>query len=228
MDVMQLEIYRETDIKGTATPALVLRAKGKDAGGLFNPREIAVAKTVTWRDQGGRRRDQPRVSFDGGASRTLTLSLLLDTYEAADRDVRVHTVKLAELARYDGDLHRPPVVRVHWGPDRQNADLPFRGVVTSLTQKFTLFLPDGTPVRATVDMTLKEYKPSLREEQERPSSSPDRRKFRTVRAGDTLWAIAYAEYDNASQWRPIATANDIDDPRRLPIGEQIVIPALEP
>ena len=40
-----------------------------------------------------------------------------------------------------------------------------------------------------------------------PLQSPDTTKYRTVRQGDSLWAMAAHEYGEASQWREIAAAN---------------------
>jgi len=46
------------------------------------------------------------------------------------------------------------------------------------------------------------------------------------RRGDTLSGIAAQEYLDPAQWRPIALANDLDDPLRLPVGRPIRVPRL--
>ena len=58
--------------------------------------------------------------------------------------------------------------------------------------------------------------------------SPDVAKTRVVRRGDTLSAIAAEEYGDPAVWRPIARANGIVDPRRLPPGQVLTIPVLQP
>jgi hypothetical protein len=228
-----IKIEKETDLEGN-NRELVIEARVDPQGGprlgVFNPNTVTIAKTVNWTDQGGKRRDHPRVQFEGGASRTLTLSLMFDTYEATaetDKDVRRHTKKVADLARFNGDLHRPPVCVISWGGTGQEYDLPFRGVVTSLTQKFTMFLPTGTPVRAVVDVTFKEYEKPGRQERRNPTHSPDRRRTRVVKRGDTLWSLAAVVYEDPSRWRPIADANGIANPRELVPGTELIIPALE-
>jgi nucleoid-associated protein YgaU len=226
MGVIRIEKY--TDVNNSSK-ALVVEAKGEARAGMFNPNTITLAKTVNWTDQGGKRRDHPRTQFEGGASRTLTLSLFFDSYEAAEgeKDVRRHTKKVADLARFDGDLHRPPVCLVSWGSTSEEYDLPFKGVVTSLTQKYTMFMADGTPVRATVDVTFKEYEDPGRQERRNPTHSPDRRRTRQVKRGDTLWSIAAVVYEDPARWRPIADANGIANPRELVPGTELIIPALE-
>lgn len=55
-----------------------------------------------------------------------------------------------------------------------------------------------------------------------PRTSATRRY--TVRAGDTLWAIAERHYGDGNLWGRIADANGVRDPRRLAIGAVLTIP----
>jgi nucleoid-associated protein YgaU len=56
--------------------------------------------------------------------------------------------------------------------------------------------------------------------------SADVAKRRIVRRGDTLSSIAIEQYNDVTQWRAIAIANDIDNPRALTPGQVLVIPKL--
>ena len=44
-------------------------------------------------------------------------------------------------------------------------------------------------------------------------------------AGDTLDSLAWREYGDATEWRVIAEANEIDDPMRLRPGTELLLPA---
>lgn len=46
----------------------------------------------------------------------------------------------------------------------------------------------------------------------------------TVKPGDTLWAIAQKYLGSGTKWREIAEANNIVDPRKLKVGQRLVIP----
>ena len=46
----------------------------------------------------------------------------------------------------------------------------------------------------------------------------------TVVKGDTLWAIAVKYYGDGSQWKRIAEANGVTDPKKLKIGTVLEIP----
>lgn len=115
------------------------------------------------------------------------------------------------------ELHRPPLCEVWWGQIRL-----IEGPLTSLTQKITRFLADGTPVRAQLSLTFTDA--SLSDAGELFSN--DVQKTHTVKLGDTIQAIAAHEYGDPGQWRRIAEANDLDDPRVLLPGAVLVIPAV--
>jgi Contractile injection system tube protein len=88
----------------------------------------------------------------------LTLSLSLDLeFDSSDTRENVYDKfihSLETLTFVDTDLKRPPMVKVVWVPD--NTGLPaFKGVVQSMATKYGLFLPDGTPLRATVTLKMK-------------------------------------------------------------------------
>lgn len=45
-----------------------------------------------------------------------------------------------------------------------------------------------------------------------------------VEKGDTLWDLAKAQYGDPNKWKLIAEANGIKDPKKLPIGKELVFP----
>ncbi len=63
-----------------------------------------------------------------------------------------------------------------------------------------------------------------------PATPPPERRpegyYYRVQRGDTLETIAKRVYHDARAWRPIAIANEIEDPRRLRAGTLIWIPAI--
>lgn len=139
------------------------------------------------------------------------------TYHQPIDDVTNYTNQVSDLLKIHGDIHAPPVVTFHWGT------FSFTGVLEKVSKKFTMFLQDGTPVRATLSVTFRQFTA----EQE-PTHSPDYTKVHTVNAGDSLWLIASQEYGDTSKWRVIADANGstIDNPRTLVPGTQLIIPSL--
>jgi nucleoid-associated protein YgaU len=46
----------------------------------------------------------------------------------------------------------------------------------------------------------------------------------TIRRGDTLWSVARQVYGDGNRWRDIADANGISNPKKLRIGQKLMIP----
>jgi hypothetical protein len=192
---------------------------------LFNPNTYTIVKTVAWASQQkgtDRKLNAPTLSFGGGASRQLTLELFYDVTEpSAGLDVRQLTNRVVKLTKIKRGLDRPPAVELTWGnAPPAGSDFPFVGVVSQLTQKFTLFKPDGRPVRATLTVVFTEF---LAPELDQRENDPE---FMTrhVRGGESLPSIAAEVYHDPALWRVLAEANNIDDPRRLPVGLVLAIP----
>ena len=190
----------------------------------FNPGEYSINKGNSFSETAIPGLGSPIIQFTSGNTRTLSLDLLLDTY-AYDNGVDVrekYIKKLDKLIAIDGDIHAPPPCKVVWG------GLTFVGVVDDMQKNYILFRNDGTPVRARVSLSLKEYVPVEIQVKETPTSSPDRLKKHIVKDGDRLWQLAYLHYGEPDYWRIIADANKhlIDDPKELESGKELVIPPL--
>lgn len=193
----------------------------------FNPSQISIQKTAQWRTKPKPTGDTAKSQFTYGEPATLTMELLFDTYEAGT-DVQVYTKEIYHLTTVQehGDLHRPPLCLLEWGTFNISAAYQCAWVLHSLSQKFTLFLSDGTPVRATLGCTFKQWRGDDLEAKLLNPKSADVAKTRVARHGDTLSSIASEEYQDPALWRAIAQANGIDNPRTLKSGQVLAIPAL--
>lgn len=200
---------------------------------LFNPTEYSFSKTNTWSPNGTPSRDLPVVNFQSGGQMTLTVSLLFDTYALAagqsggsPQDVRTYTEKVLNLMKVDPTLRdstsghsRPPRVSFRWGNSWS-----FKSVITSITQRFTMFLSDGTPVRATLDVTFQQVDQEGTFPPQNPTSTAEVQKVRIVGPGETIDTIAFQEYGDSRKWVVIADFNQLDNPLRLRPGQKLAIP----
>jgi nucleoid-associated protein YgaU len=196
---------------------------------LFNPSKLVFSKSVSWKQQEAKERDVPELQFQNGQPRALTLDLTFDTYDTPDvpkLSVREqYTDKLLRLAMAVRDKrgkHRPPVCGLSWGTGAEF----FQGVLEKLDQQFTLFMEDGTPVRATCQCTFKEWRTNADDQMRSNPKSSDVAKTRIVKRGDTLSSIAAEEYEDPRLWRPIADENALDDPYNIAPGSVLLIPTL--
>jgi nucleoid-associated protein YgaU len=128
---------------------------------------------------------------------------------------------ISKLLEIDRDLHAPSPVRFNWGP------LEFSAVIEKLGRKVTKFHPDGTPARATLTVSFKEYRTLSQQLREPRRESSDKTKRRVVVGRDRLWTIAAKEYGDPNEWVRIAEANDLDDPREIAPGDWLKVPPIE-
>jgi len=195
---------------------------------LFNPKEFSVEKSNQYAEVSVPGLSAPIYQFVRGNARTVTMDLFFDSYEKGE-DVRKYTDIITGweagekkgLMDIDSELHAPPVCIFKWGK------FSFQCIIERVTKRFTMFLPEGMPVRATLNVTLKEYTEVNVQVRRIDTHSSDLTKRHVVTQGDSLWLIAAREYGNPGDWRLIAAANKIDNPRILYPGEELVIPIKE-
>ncbi|XXT18827.1 LysM peptidoglycan-binding domain-containing protein [Sorangium sp. So ce429] len=186
---------------------------------MFNPEEYSLNRDNNFASQAIPGLSSPLLQFAHGNLRTLEMELLFDTYEKLT-DVRDKTQKLIKMMEIDPHLHAPPILNVSW------ASLQFRCVLTRAAQKFILFLPDGRPVRARVNVSFTEFVDPEHESRQIKRQTADYTKVHHVIDGDTLSAIAARYYERPELWRAVALANELDDPRQLAPGQALTIPSL--
>jgi contractile injection system tube protein/LysM domain-containing protein len=200
---------------------------GEQFSVLFNPTEYTLEDASHWADQ-DKLGQKPELHYTGGDRKKLTMELFFDTYEGRS-DVRQYTQQIAGLLVFNKEKHRPPKIQLSWGPTGPGgpyAEFPFVCVLESLKQQFVLFLGDGTPVRAKLSVSFLEFTLPEEELQKNEPHSPDLTKIYIAKVRDTLSAIAAVYYEDPGKWRPIATANDIDNPRVLTPGQVLRIPKI--
>ena len=119
----------------------------------------------------------------------------------------------------ENERSETPQVAFEWGVFK------FVSYITQMTQKFTLFKNDGTPVRANADVTFTQYTDVNDYPDQNPTSGggPNERVYRVI-AGDRLDTIANHVYRDSTKWRLIADHNRISNPHRLQPGQLLRIP----
>lgn len=203
---------------------------------LFNPKEFSVEKSNQFAEVNIPGLSAPVLQFVRGNARSVSMDLFFDTYEEGT-DVRLFTDRITGwdagsmfsnlpgaakgLMDIDSELHAPPVCLFIWGA------FLFQCIIERVSKRFTMFLPEGIPVRATLSVTLKEYREVDIQVKELDLHSPDVTKRWIVKQGESLWSIAVSEFGDPEDWRLIADANDIDNPRVIEPGTDLVIPVKE-
>ena len=186
---------------------------------MFNPPEYQLQVTNQFAEVGIPGLGSSLLQFVRGSAQTLTMELFFDTTDEGI-DVRVFTGLVLGLASLNSETHAPPRLIFLWG------SLIFPCVLESVTQRFDYFNALGMPLRARLNVTLKGNDTLQDLLGTTQLLSADRTKQWIFKTGDTLQKIAAQEYGDPNQWRPIAQANNIDNPLTIPVGQALKIPAL--
>ncbi|MEO0423492.1 MAG: peptidoglycan-binding protein, partial [Pseudomonadota bacterium] len=178
--------------------------------------------------------------FVRGQAEKLSVELFFDTTEDGTgvdaTSVTSLTDQIYQLAKVESSSHAPPIVTFCWNRHFPGDSLSlgggqlrnsFVGVVESVRQQFTLFSSEGVPLRATVNLVLREYRTLDQQLDELKLSSPDKSHAHTLAERDTLSGLAHSYYRQQHEWRRIARRNDVEDPRRLRTGDFLTVPIIE-
>jgi len=206
----------------------------------FNPTELQLEKQSQFAEIGIPGLIAPLQQFVRGQAEVLTVELFFDS---SDKGTGVNAESVAKqtdlfysLARIEPSGHAPPPVTFHWGSEFPGQRLPskqsgqqrdaFKGVVVSLRQTFTFWSRSGVPLRAKLNLTIREYLTLDDQLKQLNPSSPDRTHGHVLRDGESLSQLSQLYWLRPSEWRRIATDNGIEDPRRLTPGRNLRVPRI--
>ncbi|MEB3216066.1 MAG: LysM peptidoglycan-binding domain-containing protein [Nostocales cyanobacterium 94392] len=210
----------------------------------FNPTDLNFSKNSQFAEIAIPGLDAPVQQFIHGNKETLNLELFFDTTDDGmglnAKSVTDLTDKFYDLVKQDRETHAPPKCLFVWGPPQyqeiaeflnsisfsvvSNAPFWFTCIIESIDRKFLLFSSEGIPLRARLTVRLREYQTI--EQMASRLNSADHTKAHIIKRRERLDGIAAREYQTPAEWRRIAEANDIDDPRRIRPGTTLVIPPI--
>lgn len=190
---------------------------------MFNPAAYSQKFEIEYNEDQAQGTSGSAQSFGRIKPQEYTFEFLFDGTGTAAEKVNVADVisEFLDLTcRFDGELHRPYYLKIHWG------HLVSRCIMKSATVTYTLFQPDGFPLRATVSATFSEISDDELRVAEEGRSSPDLTHYREVRDGDDLPLMCYRIYGDMAHYLEVARYNGITDFRRIGTGTRIAFPPL--
>lgn len=129
--------------------------------------------------------------------------------------------KLKEFVyEYKGDIHRPQFILVVWGKDY------FAGVLEEMTVNHQLFTPAGSPLRAEVNLRIKEHVSKQHQNGTQSNSSPDLTHKRILVDGDRIDLLSHEIYKSPMYYIEIAKYNTLTNFRKLKLPSVVAFPPL--
>ena len=198
---------------------------------LYNPETVTVGRRNNWVSNPMPGQGVPTLRYAGATSGWLKVDLVFDTTNDGTA-VTAHTGKIVDLMDVDPSLPgadeatsnvRPPTVTFHWG------DLhSFKAVIEGLRLSFTYFSSAGVPLRANMELELRQYEKSQAFGAQNPTSgTPKPHRVHRVQPGETLDRISARYYGDSTRWRLLASANGLEDPLAVRPGTMLTVPRLE-
>lgn len=199
----------------TINPASYTHKYSTNFSGTGKEKDAAVGKP------------SPVPKFAASDPEKVSFSLTLDGTgvipDAADITVSDQIEKLRDITYiYSGEDHEPDAVQLDWG-DQLNA---WQGRLTGLDIDYTLFDPDGAPLRATIKLDFIEALTEAQVAREGSNKSPDLTHIVQVVEGDTLPLLCQRIYKDVSKYLEIARFNNLDSFRTLTPGTLLRFPPM--
>jgi hypothetical protein len=193
----------------------------------FNPTEYGLAFELVYNNKKPQNGTDAEQHFSHAKPSELKLSFTLDGTGAGGKDHE--NVDVSEqlnnfmdvVYKYQGDKHRPRYVLVSWGR------LTFKGALKTININYSLFKPDGFPLRAKVDAVLVSALSFERQVAENSPESPDMTHLRYVHDGDNLPLMTHGIYEDPSLYVQVAKFNGLVNFRRINTGQQIIFPPIK-
>jgi nucleoid-associated protein YgaU len=202
---------------------------GQPFEAMFNPESFSQKYSITYGKNIGNNAASEKVNYARSKPSVLTLKLLLDgtgsheiqSTSGATKPVASRVNDLLNLTyRVNGKIHEPNYLTVSWG------EYKFSCRLSNLDINYTSFNPDGTPLRAELNLELLSDTEVKKQLASNKLSSPDLTHSRIVKSGDTLPMLSKEIYGSTSHYLWLAQQNQLDDFRNLTPGQRLFFPPL--
>ncbi len=152
----------------------------------------------------------------------LSVNLQFDTYEEKVSVREKYVRRIEKLCENESkEKPHPPNIAFVWGKFR------FVGLIESFSQKYTMFLSDGTPVRAECSIRIKQndHYDMGDDDNLHAMAKKDSGSSYTVKQGDSLWLIAADQLGSADKWKKIADDSGLSGDKLLNLkaGDKLTI-----
>lgn len=166
------------------------------------------------------------LNFNKVKSETLSFSITLDgtgvVPNTRDKPVADQVKTLRSIVYdYSGEEHEPTPVQITWGEG-----LKFTGRLTSMDCDYTLFDPDGLPLRVKIALSFSEFMTAVEEALKAKRNSPDMTHQVQTRAGDTLPLLCEQIYKDPGRYAEVAAFNGLDGFRAIAPGTILRFPPI--
>jgi len=199
----------------------------------INPESFTKNFKVNVDTQKGQGNQGTEIKYKSTATEELRLEFVLDGTRTMEgylgKTTDYKTKPVAEqledflkcVYHMDGTIHRPNFLIVFWG-----SEINFHCVLSNLDLNYTLFEPDGKPLRIKITATFLHHKSREEILAEAKLTSPDLTHYRKVRQGDRLDFMSFTIYNDSNLFQQVGNHNVLTNIRKLKPGTDLSFPPL--
>jgi len=207
----------------------ILTSTGNTFEAQINPAELTIKRSIKYQELPARGPVKAAAKFSHFPDDSLNFSLILDGTGAAPGSpgiqgpggVRRQIDRLTQVVyTSSGSYREPGYVQLNWGTG------PFDGRLNAFNIQYTLFTPEGSPLRAKVTLGFTSFIPANEAALEAAANSPDQTQVLVVQDGETLPMLCQRIYGDPDYYAKVAKANGLKDFRDIKPGQTLVFPAL--
>lgn len=206
------------DAKGKAT------LESESFSAPINPAEVSFGRTISYSNQKVIGQLGSDLRFSGIQPEKVGFTLVLDGTGAGpvppqDVTARIRAL-LAVVYRQDTALNEPSRVQLVWG------SLCFYGRLTAMQTQYTLFKPNGDPLRAKLKLDFSRFLSAGEAVLEGASAQAGTTRVEAAKAGETLPAMCQRIYGNTDYVALIGHLNGLSTLGPVPKGTKLSFPPM--
>lgn len=213
---MIIEAYQQADTSRQIIPVDSFTV-------MFNPNTYTQSYGVEYHDRQGEGDTGSHQIFNKIKPRDYKFDFVIDGTGVASKRVDVQRLvdNFFTVVGYDGEIHRPKYLKLIWGA------LVARCILKTAETTYTLFKPDGYPLRAKIKAHFSEYIDDAKRVKQQRNSSPDLTHVRVVREGERLSLLCQQIYGTSEYYLQVAAYNELNNFRKLVVGQTILFPPVK-
>jgi contractile injection system tube protein len=196
---------------------------------LINPASIKRSKVINYDKKAVQGTVSTEPKFNSYENDTLEFELVFDGTgviiplqgeETKDISTDIDALNKA-VYNYYGDKHEPNVVEISWG------STIFKGRLESLSFNYTLFKPEGSPLRAKASLKFVQYRTNEEAVKEAQNSSPDMTHLIEFKSGDNIQLMCNKVYGSGNYCIDVAKLNGLTSFRNISAGTSVLFSPLK-
>lgn len=193
---------------------------------IMNPETLKWQKNIQYNEQQAPNTSSASQKYKSTPSDKLNFEIVIDAtgiVDAKRTDLYNEIEKLENIIfTYNGKIHRPNFVKIQWGKD-----FIFKGVLTSFDTSYTLFKPNGSPLRAKVSLSFSQYIAPKTVKKQDNQQSPDITHLVTVEEGMTLPQLCDKVWKDEKYYIQVAKYNGLNKFRNLKGIQKLIFPPIK-